>query len=181
MSERKIFTLDEWFKEYEWMVHTEGDLMNYHLVTTNGCFDLLHIGHIRCLREARLQGYFLMVLVNDDDSARRLKGYPRPLIPCEQRMEIVAALEFVYYVIPFSEDTPVETLERMYAAGLGPSVHVKAADYRPCPGGQAEFMDVKPMPEAKVVTEHGGRIHITGLVPNVSTTGLIERIRKKKV
>ncbi|MFQ5790177.1 MAG: D-glycero-beta-D-manno-heptose 1-phosphate adenylyltransferase [Acidobacteriota bacterium] len=94
------------------------------LVFTNGCFDLLHLGHVRYLREARALGDRLLVAVNADRAVARLKGKNRPLVPLEERMEILAALEAVDYVIPFDEDTPAEVIRE-----LTPDVLVKGGDW----------------------------------------------------
>ncbi|WP_459865000.1 bifunctional D-glycero-beta-D-manno-heptose-7-phosphate kinase/D-glycero-beta-D-manno-heptose 1-phosphate adenylyltransferase HldE [Endothiovibrio diazotrophicus] len=131
------------------------------VVMTNGCFDLLHHGHVTYLEEARRLGDRLVVAVNDDDSVRRLKGEERPINPIEQRMALLAALECVDWVVPFAEDTP----ERLYCRVL-PDVLVKGGDYRP-----------DEVAGAKCVKAHGGEVAILGFVDGLSTTGLIERLR----
>lgn len=114
------------------------------VVFTNGCFDILHIGHIRYLQDARALGDVLVVGVNSDDSVRRLKGPERP-INCEQeRAEVLAALECVNYVSLFGEDTPIELIQT-----LRPDVHVKGGDYKP-----------EDLPEAKIVQGYGGRVEV---------------------
>lgn len=130
------------------------------LVTTNGCFDILHVGHVRLLGAAKRLGDLLVVAVNDDGSVRRLKGRGRPLVPAEERAEIVAALEPVDYVVLFGEDTPEAVL-----AAIRPSVHVKGADYR-----------AEDLPETGVVERGGGRVVILPLVEGRSTTDLAERL-----
>lgn len=127
------------------------------VVTTNGCFDLLHVGHLAVLRQAKAQGDILVVLVNDDDSVRRLKGPSRPIVLAAERAELLAALELVDYVVLFAEDTPERAL-----AAIKPDVHVKGGDYRP-----------EDLHEAAVVEENGGRIVIVDLVPGHSTSGMI--------
>ncbi len=134
------------------------------VVWTNGCFDLLHVGHVRNLRAASALGDVLVVGVNSDDSVRRLKGPDRPVVPAAERAEVVAALEGVGHVVIFDELTPEAALER-----LRPDVHCKGADYAPPHG--------KPIPEARVVAAYGGRIEFLPLVPAVSTTDLVRRIR----
>lgn len=129
------------------------------VVTTNGCFDLLHVGHLALLREAKAMGDTLVVLVNDDDSVRRLKGPSRPLVPAADRAELLAALEPVDFVVLFAEDTPEAAL-----AAIAPDIHVKGGDYTP-----------DDLPEARVVREAGGRVAIVPLVDGRSSTGLIER------
>ena len=135
------------------------------VVWTNGCFDLLHVGHIRSLQAARKFGDVLVVGVNSDESVRRLKGQRRPIIPALERVEILAALECVDHVVLFEELTP----EAGRFASLQPDVHCKGADYAP-PFG-------KPIPEARVVTGYGGRIEFLPLAPAISTSDLVGRIR----
>lgn len=129
------------------------------VVTTNGCFDLLHIGHLTLLREAKSLGDVLIVAVNDDDSVCRLKGPERPIVPAAERAELVAALEPVDYVVLFSEDTPDRTL-----AAIHPDIHVKGGDYRP-----------EDLSETPVVESAGGRVVIVPLVPERSTSELVRK------
>jgi rfaE bifunctional protein nucleotidyltransferase chain/domain len=133
------------------------------VVWTNGCFDLLHVGHVRNLQAARGLGDILVVGVNSDTSVRRLKGPGRPLVPAVQRVEILAALECVDYVVVFEELTPEAALTR-----LQPHVHCKGADYAP-PNGKA-------IPEAPVVASYGGRIEFLPLVPGLSSSDLLRRV-----
>lgn len=135
------------------------------VVWTNGCFDVLHVGHVRSLRFARGLGDLLVVGVNGDGSVRRLKGPGRPLNPAADRVEVLAALACVDYVVVFDEPTPVEAIRR-----LRPDVHCKGSDYAPPHG--------KPIPEAEVVAAYGGRIEFFPLVPSVSTTELVRRIER---
>ena len=130
------------------------------VVFTNGCFDLLHIGHVRYLKEAKKQGDLLIVGLNDDESTRHIKGPGRPFIAQRDRAEILAALEFVDYVIIFSE----RTAERLVRA-LKPDTYVKGGNYR-----------VEELPEAKVVAEYGGQVHLTPVTAGRSTTNLISDI-----
>lgn len=131
------------------------------IVFTNGCFDLLHPGHIVYLREARALGDALIVGVNDDASVRRLKGAARPINPIADRALMLSALRAVDLVLPFSEDTPIRLIE-----ALRPDVLVKGGDYTP-----------DTMVGADVVREAGGRVVVVPFVDGYSTTGLIERIR----
>ncbi|MBI2971092.1 MAG: adenylyltransferase/cytidyltransferase family protein [Candidatus Aenigmarchaeota archaeon] len=128
------------------------------VVTTNGVFDVLHIGHTRYLDRAKEHGDMLVVGVNSDASVRRLKGPARPLVPCTERMEIIAALESVDYVFPFDEDTPVAWIGQ-----LKPDVHVKGGDY-------------KDLPERGAVERGGGRVVIVEKTGEKSTTNLIKKI-----
>lgn len=136
------------------------------VVWTNGCFDILHIGHIRNLQAAKALGDILVVGVNTDASVRLLKGPSRPIVPERERVEILAALVCVDAVITFDELTPEAALAR-----LQPDIHCKGADYAPPHG--------KPIPEAKVVTAYGGRIEFLPLVDARSTTSLVARIQRQ--
>lgn len=130
------------------------------VVFTNGCFDLLHVGHVRCLQDARRQGDLLVVGLNDDESTRRVKGPGRPLMDHGDRAEVLAALECVDYVVLFTEPT-AEGLVR----SLKPDVYVKGGDYR-----------VEGLPEAKVVSEYGGLVYLTPVTRGRSTSNLIRAI-----
>jgi rfaE bifunctional protein nucleotidyltransferase chain/domain len=133
------------------------------VVWTNGCFDLLHPGHVRNLQAARALGDLLVVGVNSDASVRALKGPSRPILGEAERAEMLSALACVDHVIVFSEATPEAALRR-----LQPDIHCKGAEYAP-PNG-------KPVPEAGLVRAYGGRIAYLPQVPGFSTTELIRRI-----
>lgn len=128
---------------------------------TNGCFDLLHVGHIRYLAAARDAADLLIVGVNDDASVRRLKGPTRPLVPDAARAEVLAALAAVDYVTLFSEDTPYELIR-----AVQPDVLVKGSDWAP---DQVVGRDV--------VEALGGRVLLIPVVADFSTTTLVERLR----
>ncbi|MCX6355943.1 MAG: D-glycero-beta-D-manno-heptose 1-phosphate adenylyltransferase [Candidatus Aureabacteria bacterium] len=134
------------------------------IVFTNGCFDLLHLGHVRYLRAAREQGDLLVVGLNSDESVRRLKGPGRPLVPEGDRAELLAALEMVDYIVLFPEDTPAELI-----AEVKPDVLVKGGDYRP-----------EEIAGQDTVKASGGRVVIIPLVESRSTTSLIEKIRRQE-
>lgn len=134
------------------------------VVWTNGAFDLLHSGHVKTLGAAKSLGDLLVVGVNSDASVRRAKGADRPVLPLEERITLVGALEAVDVVTELDADTP----ERMLAA-LQPDVHCKGQEYQP-PGG-------KPMPELRVVEGYGGTVVFLPLVPAISTTDVIRRVR----
>lgn len=134
------------------------------VVWTNGCFDLLHVGHVRTLQAAHNLGDVLVVGLNSDISVRQLKGPERPIMPQAERAEVLAAFECVDYVVVFDELTPEIPLAR-----LKPDIHCKGADYRPPHG--------KPIPEAKVVELYGGRVEFLPLFPSISTTELVRRIQ----
>ena len=138
------------------------------VVLTNGCFDLLHVGHVRGLRAARAHGDLLVVGVNSDDSVRRLKGAGRPLVSEDERAEVLAAVEPVDFVVIFDEPTA----ERLVLV-VKPDVYAKGSDY----AGTGAALDAARLPEASVVAAHGGKTVLVPLVPGRSTTGLVERIK----
>ncbi|HZV06667.1 MAG TPA: D-glycero-beta-D-manno-heptose 1-phosphate adenylyltransferase [Gemmataceae bacterium] len=131
------------------------------IVFTNGCFDILHRGHVSYLRRARELGDILVVGVNSDASIRRLKGPSRPINTLEDRLTVLAALRFVDYLVPFDEDTPHELIRL-----VRPDIFVKGGDYTR-----------DRLPEASLVEEQGGIVRILPLVEDRSTTSLIDRIR----
>lgn len=132
------------------------------LVSTNGCFDILHVGHVRYLKAARSLGNKLIVCLNSDKSVKSIKGETRP-INCEaDRAEILCSLNCVDYVIIFDEDSP-----RNLLAKIKPNIHTKGADW-----------SMKTLPEADVILECGGRIEFIDFVPNRSTTLIIEKMNK---
>jgi rfaE bifunctional protein nucleotidyltransferase chain/domain len=130
------------------------------VVFTNGCFDLLHAGHVQYLAWAREQGDALVVGLNEDDSVRRIKGRSRPIVPFAQRATVLLALRSVDVVVGFGDRTPELLLER-----IRPDVHVKSEQYRE-----------DELPERSVVLEHGGRIALAPHVARASTTDVIARI-----
>lgn len=130
------------------------------IVFTNGCFDILHVGHVRYLNEARKLGDVLIIGINSDASVKRLKGDIRPINGLNDRIEVLAALSCVDYVIPFEDDTPYELI-----ADIQPDILVKGGDYRP------EDVVGKDIVEAK-----GGRVVIIPLVEGKSTTSMIYKM-----
>jgi len=132
------------------------------VVFTNGCFDLVHPGHVRYLTAARRLGDVLVVGVNDDASVRRLKGAPRPFLSIAERAEVLAGLEAVDHVVVFSDDTP-----RALVRALAPDVLVKGADW-----AEADIVG------RDEVVARGGRVERVELVPGISTTELVRRIRQ---
>jgi D-glycero-beta-D-manno-heptose 1-phosphate adenylyltransferase len=131
------------------------------IVFTNGCFDILHAGHIASLTEAAEQGDILIVGLNADDSVRKLKGPGRPMNDQDSRALLLAALTMVDAVIVFSEPTPRELI-----LSIRPDVLVKGGDYKP-----------DEIAGAKEVMEYGGRIVINKIVPGFSTTSIITKIQ----
>jgi rfaE bifunctional protein nucleotidyltransferase chain/domain len=134
---------------------------NQKIVTTNGCFDILHVGHVRILNEAKALGDILIVGINSDESVRRLKGDARPIVSQDDRAEILANLQAVDLVTIFDEDTPVEFLQV-----AKPDIHVKGQDY-----------NSKELAEKPVVEAMGGSVKLLPLVASKSTTALIGKIR----
>ena len=128
----------------------------------NGCFDLLHVGHVRYLEAAAEEADVLVVAINDDASVRTLKGPGRPILEAEHRAELVAALRAVDYVVIFPEPTVTPLLE-----ALEPDVHCKGTDYT-----------VDTVPERETVRAYGGRIAIVGDPKDHSTRDLLARIAK---
>jgi rfaE bifunctional protein nucleotidyltransferase chain/domain len=133
------------------------------IVLANGCFDILHVGHIRYLSEAATYGDILVVAINDDESTRRLKGKGRPLTPGMERAEILTALSSVDYVILFSESTVDSIIRR-----LRPSVHAKGTDYTE-----------ESVPEAETARETGCRTVIAGDPKDHSSGDIIKKMREE--
>jgi rfaE bifunctional protein nucleotidyltransferase chain/domain len=147
----------------ELILHVERARRNgRRVVFTNGCFDLLHPGHIRCLEQARALGDLLIVVINSDASVRRVKGAGRPVVPGAERAEVLAALAAVDYVTVFEEDTPQQIIARVL-----PDVLVKGGDWGPD--------QIVGRAEAEAA---GGRVVSIPLEPGYSTTGILERIRE---
>jgi rfaE bifunctional protein nucleotidyltransferase chain/domain len=134
------------------------------VVLANGCFDLLHAGHVRFLEGARREGDVLVVGINSDASERRLKGAGRPVMPAEARAQVVAAVRAVDFVVVFGEDDVGMLLER-----LRPDVHAKGTDYT-----------AETVPEREVSKRLGIRVAIVGDPKNHSSGGFIERIRNSR-
>ena len=135
------------------------------VVMTNGCFDILHAGHVGYLQEAKGLGDRLIVAVNDDDSVARLKGRERPINPLLDRMAVLAGLAAVDWVVPFAEDTPANLIARVL-----PDVLAKGGDYRreEIAGGRA-------------VLDNGGEVRILGLRKGRSTSAIIDAIRGRPI
>jgi len=131
------------------------------VVFTNGCFDLLHVGHVRSLERARRQGDRLLVAVNSDASVRRQKGRGRPIVPARRRAEVLAALECVDWVVVFGEDTPLALIR-----SVRPDVLAKGGDWR-----------LEEIVGRAEVQSWGGRVVRVPVVPGSRTSSLVERIR----
>jgi rfaE bifunctional protein nucleotidyltransferase chain/domain len=133
------------------------------IALANGCFDVLHVGHVRYLEGAAREADRLVVAINDDESVRALKGPGRPILPGPARAELVASLRCVDYVVLFPERTVERLLRR-----LQPDVHCKGTDYT-----------VETVPEREVVRAYGGRTAIVGDPKDHSTRGLIDRVARQ--
>ncbi|HEY2802033.1 MAG TPA: adenylyltransferase/cytidyltransferase family protein [Chthoniobacterales bacterium] len=138
---------------------------NMRVVLTNGCFDLLHIGHVRYLQEARKLGDILVVAVNGDESVRELKGAGRPINPAVDRAEVLAALCCVNFVTIFPEKRATKVIEK-----VRPAIYAKGGDYR---------LESLHPEELSMLTEIGAEVEIIPLVPGKSTTRLLERLQGK--
>ncbi len=135
------------------------------VVFTNGCFDIIHAGHVAYLEQARKLGDRLVVAVNSDDSVRRLKGRGRPINPEDRRMAVLAGLEAVDWVVCFREDTPVDLLH-----SLQPDILVKGGDYA----------DKTGVVGWQIVEAYGGEVRVLDFVDDVSTTAIVSRIREEQ-
>ncbi len=133
------------------------------IVFTNGCFDLLHVGHVRSLEQARAQGDRLIVAVNRDASVGRLKGPDRPIVPARDRMELVAALACVDWVVGFAAATPLRLIRE-----IRPDVLAKGGDW-----------SLQNIVGREIVESHGGRVMRLRDVPGRRSSALIERIRRR--
>ncbi len=131
------------------------------IVTCNGCFDILHVGHIKFLTEAKAQGDILIVGINSDSSVKENKGKNRPINKENDRAEVLAALEVVNYITIFKETAPIQLLEI-----IKPDVHVNGSDYS------------ENCLEAPTIKKYGGKIKIVELKKGYSTTDLIKKITK---
>ncbi|MHC5063384.1 MAG: adenylyltransferase/cytidyltransferase family protein [Planctomycetota bacterium] len=163
---RKTRSKDKVFADYSSLsVVTRGlQSQGKTVVLSNGCFDLMHVGHMRCLEDARARGDFLVVAVNSDKSAETNKGKGYPIMPMEERMELLSGFWFVDYVTNFAEETAEELLRKMQ-----PDFYVKGTDY-----------NLSKLPEKAVLKELGIKAVFVGDKKNHSTRKIIQRIRKKK-
>ncbi len=133
------------------------------LVFTNGCFDILHIGHVRYLKQSKACGDFLMIGLNSDSSVKRLKGETRPINNQNDRAELLSELNFVDYVVIFDENSPSNLLKE-----IKPDIFTKGADYT-----------LDTLPEKDAVKEYNGKIAFIDLVEGKSTTSIIKSIQNK--
>ena len=133
------------------------------VVMTNGCFDIIHAGHVSYLEKARELGDRLIVAINSDDSVRRLKGAGRPINPEDRRMAVLAGLESVDWVVSFNEDTPENLLH-----DLKPDMLVKGGDY-----------DYQGVVGWAIVESYGGEVKVLNFVDDLSTTAIVEQIKNE--
>jgi len=154
MSGSKIKSLDELIEIREKLREEKKTV-----VTTNGSFDILHAGHVRSLRESKSQGDVLIVGINSDKSVKVYKSPDRPIVPEEQRAEMVAALQCVDYVFMFNELNPIAFIEK-----IRPDVHANGADYG------------ENCVEKEAVLKNGGRLHLLKKYDEISTSGIIKKI-----
>ena len=136
------------------------ELKNKKVVFTNGCFDILHVGHVRYLTTAKTFGDVLIVGLNTDESVKKLKGESRPINNQADRAEVLLGLKAVDYVVFFGENTAENLI-----AELKPNIYVKGGDYT-----------LETLPESKIVQSYGGRVELVNLVAGKSTTNIIEKI-----
>lgn len=156
MLAKKILQSDEAFKRLESM--RKGNV----LVFTNGCFDIIHKGHLHLLSKAREMGDLLVVGLNSDQSVRRLKGTGRPVKDQETRAALLASLSFVDYVCLFTEDTPAKLIEK-----ISPEILVKGGDYQ-----------LKDIIGAEHVQSYGGKVITIPFLEGYSSTSLIDKLKK---
>ncbi len=140
------------------------DLRDKKIVFTNGCFDILHVGHVRYLKAAKALGDVLIVGLNTDASVKKLKGNDRPINTETDRAEVLLALEAVDHVVLFGEQTAESLI-----AEVKPNIYVKGGDYT-----------LETLPEAKIVQSYGGRVEFIPMVAGRSTTNVINKISMKK-
>ena len=134
---------------------------NKTIVFTNGCFDILHAGHVRYLKESKSKGDVLIVGLNSDSSIKKIKGESRPINNEQDRTEVLSALENVNYIIVFNETTPVKLLDK-----IKPDIYTKGADYT-----------IETLPEADTAIKNGGSVEFINLVEGKSTTKIIDKIK----
>lgn len=132
------------------------------VVTTNGCFDILHVGHVRYLQKTKSFADYSIILLNSDKSVKLIKGKDRPIYKENDRAEILCALSCVDYVVLFDESSPRDLLDE-----IKPNIHTKGADY-----------SIENLPEADVILKNGGKIEFITFVEGKSTTSTIEAIKK---
>lgn len=154
-DEQNILSLDELLRMLDGFRNNKKKI-----VLTNGCYDLLHLGHIKCLEFAKSKGGVLVVAINDDSSAQRIKGTSRPILPLKMRAAVVNSLKVVDYVVCFNEDTALEVIKK-----IKPDVYVKDSDY-----------EIEKTSEGIEVIKQGGKLFTMPKIDDISTTLIINRI-----
>ncbi|MBL7055063.1 D-glycero-beta-D-manno-heptose 1-phosphate adenylyltransferase [Candidatus Woesearchaeota archaeon] len=157
MTKQKIKTMEELKK-----IIKNLKSQNKKIVTTNGVFDILHLGHIKYLQEAKKLGDILAIALNSDSSVKQIKGPQRPINDQEARAEVLASLEFVDYIVIFNETDPVKILSE-----IKPDIHVKGGDYK-----------LGEIIEKDIVEKNNGKIILIPEIKGYSTTNLIDKIIK---
>ena len=155
MTKNKIKTIQE-------LKGLVKELKNKKIVTTNGVFDILHLGHIKYLQEAKKLGDVLIVAINSDNSVKQIKGPERPINSEQSRAEVLAALSFVDYVVIFNETDPIYILSE-----IKPDIHVKGGDY-----------NINQIIEKDIIEKNNGKIILIPEIKGYSTTDLINKIIK---
>jgi len=150
-------------QEQAQLIASDARAQSERIVMTNGCFDILHAGHVLYLKQAKALGDRLLVAVNDDDSVRRLKGSTRPINPLARRMSVLAGLDAVDWVVPFSEDTPEQIIQK-----ISPDVLVKGGDYT-----------IENIAGADYVLQRGGDVKVLDFEQDCSTSAVIARLEKE--
>ncbi len=130
------------------------------IIFTNGCFDILHIGHIKLLKKAKELGDVVIVGINKDNSIKKIKGENRPIFNEKQRIEIISAIEFVDYVVPFGQTTPEKLIKI-----IKPDIIIKGGDYKK-----------NAVVGKDIVEKYGGKVYIFPLIKDISTTNIIKKI-----
>ena len=153
----KLVTQDEIVK-----IVRQGQRNGKTFVVTNGCFDILHVGHVRYLRETKSLADFLIVMLNTDSSVKRIKGDLRPINNQEDRAEMLNALSCVDYVVLFDENSPAKLMEK-----IKPDIYTKGADYT-----------IETLPERDVIERCGIKVEFIEFVKGKSTTNIINKINK---
>jgi D-beta-D-heptose 7-phosphate kinase/D-beta-D-heptose 1-phosphate adenosyltransferase len=155
--ESKIIRSDEQLNEILQCISKE----NGKIVFSNGCFDIIHYGHVQYLAKARTFGDIMIVGINTDASIKRIKGEKRPVITENERLYMLASLECIDYVILFDEDTPVNLIQK-----IQPDIMVKGSDWK-----------IEQLPGREIVEAKGGQVILVDLVAGLSTTGIIQKIK----
>ena len=170
-QETPVFsTSGKFFDDSAKLIEMLKNKKNLELVTTNGCFDIIHAGHIDCLEKCKNYGNFLLVLVNGDRRVMELKGPDRPFVDWKDRVSVICALEAVDAVMLFKEDTPCLTLLTLCENGIIPVTHIKSGGYQ----------SLEELPEHQLLLEHGSKAHIIPPLEGISTTDLVEKIRNSE-